>query len=49
MAERLGDRLNTRVKVALNSRKGQITIDFATISDLNRILAEIGEPAFGDI
>ena len=48
VAERLGDRLNTRVKVSLTARKGQITIDFATIGDLNRILAELGEPAFGD-
>jgi ParB family chromosome partitioning protein len=46
LAERLGDRLNTRVKIALSSRKGQLTIDFATIQDLNRILAEIGEPGF---
>jgi len=46
IAERLGDRLNTRVKVNLTSRKGQITIDFATIEDLNRILGEMGEPGF---
>lgn len=47
VAERLGDRLNTRVKVALSARKGQITIDFATIADLNRILSELGEPGYG--
>jgi ParB family transcriptional regulator, chromosome partitioning protein len=46
IAEKLGDRLNTRVKVALGARKGQITIDFATVQDLNRILAELGEPGF---
>jgi ParB family chromosome partitioning protein len=46
VAERLGDRLNTRVKIALSSRKGQITIDFATIQDLNRILTEIGETGY---
>lgn len=46
IAERLGDRLNTRVKVALGARKGQIIIDFATIQDLNRILDELGEPSF---
>ena len=46
VAERLGDRLNTRVKIALSSRKGQITIDFATIQDLNRILSELGETAY---
>lgn len=43
IAERLGDRLNTRVKVALGARKGQITIEFASVQDLNRILGEIGE------
>jgi ParB family chromosome partitioning protein len=47
IAERLGDRLNTRVRIALAAKKGQVTIDFATIHDLNRILAEIGEPGYG--
>ena len=47
IGERLGDRLNTRVKVSLGAKKGQVTIDFATISDLNRILNEIGEPVYG--
>lgn len=47
VADRLGDRLNTRVKIALGVRKGQISIDFATIQDLNRILAEIGETGYG--
>jgi ParB family chromosome partitioning protein len=46
VAERLGDRLNTRVKISLTARKGQISIDFATIQDLNRILEEIGETAY---
>ncbi|MCD1269487.1 ParB/RepB/Spo0J family partition protein [Microbacterium sp. MEC084] len=48
VAERLGDRLNTRVKIDLTSRKGQIKIDFATIQDLNRILAELGEEGYGN-
>ncbi len=48
VAERLGDRLNTRVKITLSARKGQIVIDFATIQDLNRILAEIGEQGYAD-
>jgi ParB family chromosome partitioning protein len=47
VAERLGDRLNTRVKISLTSRKGQIMIDFATIQDLNRILGELGEDTLG--
>ncbi|GAA3919496.1 ParB/RepB/Spo0J family partition protein [Microbacterium invictum] len=47
VAERLGDRLNTKVKVTLTARKGQIIVDFATIQDLNRILAELGETEYG--
>ncbi|WP_341995421.1 ParB/RepB/Spo0J family partition protein [Microbacterium sp. LWH7-1.2] len=47
VAGRLGDRLNTRVKISLTARKGQISIDFATIQDLNRILAELGETEYG--
>lgn len=48
VAARLGDRLNTKVKIGLGARKGQVTIDFATIQDLNRILAEIGEKGYQD-
>lgn len=47
VAERLGDRLNTKVKISRTARKGQINIDFATIQDLNRILAELGETEYG--
>lgn len=47
VAGRLGDRLNTRVKIALGARKGQVTIDFASVQDLNRILGEIGEDGYG--
>jgi ParB family chromosome partitioning protein len=46
IAGRLGDRLNTRVKVSLGASKGTIVIDFATVGDLNRILAELNEPGF---
>lgn len=46
VGERLGDRLNTRVKVTLGAKKGQIIVDFATIGDLNRILGEIGEDPY---
>jgi ParB family chromosome partitioning protein len=48
VAERLGDRLDTRVKVTLGASKGTIVIDFATIADLNRILGEMGVGAFAD-
>ena len=47
VAERLGDRLNTRVRISLTARRGQISIDFASIQDLNRILEELGETGFG--
>ncbi|KTR23200.1 MULTISPECIES: ParB/RepB/Spo0J family partition protein [Curtobacterium] len=42
LAERLGDRLNTRVKIAVGARKSSVTIDFANGDDLNRILSELG-------
>jgi ParB family transcriptional regulator, chromosome partitioning protein len=42
LAERLGDKLDTRVKIALGSSKGTITIDFATVADLRRIFTELG-------
>lgn len=45
IAERLGDQLDTKVKIALGSKKGQLTIDFATMADLQRILKEIGYKA----
>jgi len=47
VAQRLGDRLNTRVRINLTAKKGQINIDFASIEDLNRILGEIGENGYG--
>lgn len=47
VAGKLGDRLNTRVKISLGARKGQVTIDFASIQDLNRILEELGEESYG--
>lgn len=46
IAEKLGDRLDTRVKVTLGANKGQIVIEFATVGDLNRILGELGQPGF---
>lgn len=47
VAGKLGDRLNTRVKISLGARKGQVMIDFASIQDLNRILEELGESGYG--
>lgn len=47
LAGRMGDRLNTKVRIALGARKGQISIDFATVQDLRRILADLGEELEG--
>lgn len=47
VAGKLGDRLNTRVKITLGARKGQVAIEFASIQDLNRILSELGEEQYG--
>ena len=38
LAGRLADRLDTRVSVALGRTKGKLSIDFASVEDLNRIL-----------
>jgi ParB family chromosome partitioning protein len=37
LAERLSDRLETRVKVDLGKTKGRITVEFASLDDLRRI------------
>jgi ParB family chromosome partitioning protein len=39
LADRLGDRFETRVKVDLGRTKGRIVVEFATIDDLERIVA----------
>ncbi|MCR1785435.1 ParB/RepB/Spo0J family partition protein [Nocardioides carbamazepini] len=38
LAERLGDRLETRVKIDLGKAKGRISIEFANTGDLQRII-----------
>jgi ParB family chromosome partitioning protein len=48
VAEHLGDRLETRVKVRLGARKGSISIDFASMEDLNRILSALGHEESAD-
>jgi ParB family chromosome partitioning protein len=45
IASKLGDKLDTRVKIAVGKTHGTITIDFATVSDLNRIAGELGVSA----
>ncbi|MGZ4471615.1 MAG: ParB/RepB/Spo0J family partition protein [Nocardioidaceae bacterium] len=39
LADRLSDRLETRVRVDLGRTKGKITVEFASIPDLERIVA----------
>lgn len=39
LAARLSDRFDTRVKVALGKSRGRLTVEFASVQDLNRILA----------
>ncbi|CAM5497374.1 Chromosome partitioning protein ParB OS=Streptomyces aurantiogriseus OX=66870 GN=GCM10010251_04510 PE=3 SV=1 [Streptomyces aurantiogriseus] len=38
LATRLSDRFETRVKVDLGQKKGKITVEFASMEDLERIL-----------
>ncbi|MFY1677850.1 MULTISPECIES: ParB/RepB/Spo0J family partition protein [unclassified Streptomyces] len=38
LATRLSDRFETRVKVDLGQKRGKITVDFASVEDLERIL-----------
>jgi ParB family chromosome partitioning protein len=40
-SRRLSDRLETRVKVDLGRRKGRITVEFASLPDLERIIGVI--------
>jgi ParB family chromosome partitioning protein len=47
LAERLSDQFDTRVKVDLGRSKGKITIEFATVDDLERIVDLIGMPRPG--
>ncbi|WP_138316693.1 ParB/RepB/Spo0J family partition protein [Rhodoluna limnophila] len=42
LADKLGDRLDTKVSIVLGKKKGQLVIDFATVGDLTRILKELG-------
>ena len=41
LAARLSDHLETRVKVQIGKRKGRITVEFASLPDLERIIAVI--------
>ena len=41
LATRLSDRFETRVKVDLGKTRGKLTVEFASVQDLNRILASL--------
>jgi ParB family chromosome partitioning protein len=47
LASRLGDRLDTRVAIALGRSKGRLSIEFASVEDLNRILGELAPDVRG--
>jgi ParB family chromosome partitioning protein len=46
VASRLGDRLDTKVSIALGKSKGKLSVEFASVEDLNRILGLLapGDP-----
>ena len=48
LGERLSDRLETRVKVDLGRKRGKVTIEFATLDDLQRIVALIDAERSGE-
>ncbi|MGC0415358.1 ParB/RepB/Spo0J family partition protein [Embleya sp. AB8] len=47
LADRLKDRFETEVKVVLGPKKGKIVVEFASVEDLERILASMA-PGEGD-
>ena len=42
LASRLSDRLDTKVRIHLGQRKGKLSVEFASVEDLNRIVDLIG-------
>ncbi|WP_028267906.1 ParB/RepB/Spo0J family partition protein [Arthrobacter sp. MA-N2] len=47
LASSLSDRLDTNVKITLGARKGRVSIEFASVEDLNRIMDVISPGAEG--
>lgn len=43
VAERLSDKLDTRVTVAMGKRKGKITVEFGSVGDLERLVEIIAQ------
>lgn len=48
LEELLSDRLDTRVKVTMGAKRGKVTIDFATLEDLERIYRAMTAPPVDD-
>lgn len=44
VAERLSSHLDTRVSISLGQRKGRLTVEFASVEDLDRIMGLLGSP-----
>ncbi|MCQ2000160.1 ParB/RepB/Spo0J family partition protein [Arthrobacter zhaoxinii] len=45
LATSLSDRLDTNVKITLGARKGKVSIEFASVDDLNRIMGVLAAPS----
>ncbi len=45
LATSLSDRLDTNVKITLGAKKGRVSIEFASVDDLNRIVGVLSPPA----
>ncbi|GAB3493811.1 ParB/RepB/Spo0J family partition protein [Flexivirga lutea] len=42
LAASLSDQLDTRVKISLGKSRGKLTVEFASVEDLNRIMDQLG-------
>jgi len=49
LSDRLSDLFETRVKVDLGKRKGRIVVEFASVEDLERILASMAPDALNSV
>lgn len=45
LATSLSDRLDTNVKITLGAKKGRVSIEFASVDDLNRIVGVLSPPS----
>ncbi|BBE24477.1 hypothetical protein MN0502_33600 [Arthrobacter sp. MN05-02] len=45
LATSLSDRLDTNVKITLGAKKGRVSIEFASVDDLNRIIGVLSPPS----